>query len=109
MKALKYIWRNVTRNKLRSMLTVMSVGFSLALMTILYGYLAMQDSWSESSKQYNRMVVMNIQGFAGDIPISYVDRVRGMDGVVAAVPFSWFGGSYQEQANAVRTVRYGSE
>ena len=33
MKSLKYIWRNVKRNKLRTSLTILSVGFSLALMT----------------------------------------------------------------------------
>jgi uncharacterized membrane protein len=43
MKLVTYIWRNVARNKLRSGLTILSVGFSLALMTILYGYLAMQN------------------------------------------------------------------
>ena len=42
MKSLKYIWRNVMRNKLRSALTVASVGVSLTLMTVLYGYLAMK-------------------------------------------------------------------
>ena len=36
MKTLMYIWRNVRRNRLRSFLTVLSVGFSLALMTVLY-------------------------------------------------------------------------
>ena len=41
MKLFQYIWRNATRNKLRSSLTILSVGFSLALMTVLYGYLAM--------------------------------------------------------------------
>ena len=35
MKTLIYIWRNVRRNRIRSLLTVLSVGFSLALMTVL--------------------------------------------------------------------------
>ena len=47
VKLFKYIWRNATRNKLRSSLTILSVGFSLALMTVLYGYLAMQDAWAK--------------------------------------------------------------
>ncbi len=50
MKTLKYIWRNVTRNKIRSLLTILSVGFSLALMTVLYGYMAMQDQWDSKRK-----------------------------------------------------------
>jgi putative ABC transport system permease protein len=97
MKSLTYIWRNVTRNKLRSSLTVLSVAFSLALLTVLHGYMATQDLWGSEAKKHNRIVVMNTQGFAGDVPIAYVDRVRRIEGVLAAVPYSWYGGNYQEE------------
>jgi putative ABC transport system permease protein len=97
MTLVKYIWRNSTRNGLRSMLTVLSVGFSLAMMTVLYGYLAMQKAWSKDAQQHNRIVVMNIQGFSGKAPIAYVDRIAAMDGVKASVPYSWFGGKYKEE------------
>jgi putative ABC transport system permease protein len=97
VKLFKYIWRNATRNKLRSLLTILSVGFSLALMTVLYGYLAMQDVWQKEAKVYNRIVVMNKQGFSGQLPIAYVDRVRQMEGVKAAVPYSWYGGMYKDE------------
>lgn len=39
MQILLYIWRNLRRNKLRSALTILSIGFSLALMTLLHGYI----------------------------------------------------------------------
>ena len=97
MKTLKYIWRNVMRNKLRTTLTVLSVGFSLALMTVLHGYMAMQDAWGAEASKNNRIVVLNTQGFSGLLPIAYVDRVRKMDGVKAAVPYSWYGGIYKDE------------
>jgi putative ABC transport system permease protein len=97
MKSLKYIWRNVMRNKLRSILTVLSVGFSLALLTVLHGYMAMQDVWGREAEKYNRIVVMNTQGFAGQVPIAYVDRIRRIEGVIAAVPYAWYGGNYKEE------------
>ena len=97
MKLLTYIWRNVMRNKLRSFLTIVSVGFSLALMTILYGYLAMQNVSTNEALKHDRVATLNKLGFASLIPISYVNRVSNMDGVVAATPFSWFGGNYQGQ------------
>jgi putative ABC transport system permease protein len=97
VKTFKYIWRNVMRNKLRSALTILSVGFSLALMTVLYGYMAMQGIWKADAEKYNRIVVMNRQGFSGELPIAYLDRIRGMSGIRAAVPFAWFGGSYLDQ------------
>ena len=97
MHTLKYIWRNMRRNAVRSLLTVMSVGFSLALMTVLYGFLASQDTYRDAASQASRVVVMNIQGFSGRLPISALDDVRGMDHVAAAVPLSWYGGSYQDE------------
>lgn len=97
MKTFKYIFRNVLRNKLRTSLTMLSICFSLALMTVLHGYLAMQSAGGEQAKQHHRLVTMNVQGFSGMLPIAYIDDVREIDGVVDAVPFAWFGGDYQDK------------
>ena len=97
MKTFKYIWRNIRRNPIRSLLTILSVGFSLALMTVLYGFLASQETWKTDAAQANRIVVMNIQGFSGKLPISSVDDVRSTEFVAAAVPFAWYGGAYQDE------------
>ena len=63
-------------------------------MTFLYGYLASMEAWGREAEKYNRVVVMNSQGFDGQVPLKMLDEVREMDGVVAAVPFSWYGGKY---------------
>jgi putative ABC transport system permease protein len=97
MHILFYIWRNLKRNKLRSALTILSVGFSLALMTVLNGYMAMQGVWGKQAETRHRIVVMNSQGFSGMLPIAYVDRVRGVEGVQAATPYAWYGGNYKEE------------
>ncbi len=97
MNMLKYVWRNITRNKIRSLLTILSVGFSLALMTVLYGFRASQDTWKNDASQGNRVVIMNVQGFSGEVPIAMLDDVRGTEGVAAAVPYAWFGGTLQDE------------
>jgi putative ABC transport system permease protein len=97
MQLFKYIWRNINRNRIRTLLTILSVGFSLALMTVLYGFQASQETWKNDASQGNRIVVMNVQGFSGEVPIAMVDDVRGTEGVDAAVPYAWFGGTYQEE------------
>lgn len=97
MHILFYIWRNLKRNKLRSALTVLSVGFSLALMTVLHGYMAMQGEWGKEAEKYHRIVVMNSQGFSGMLPIAYVDRVASTPGIQAATPYAWYGGNYKEE------------
>ncbi len=88
------------RNKLRSSLTILSIAFSLALMTILHGYMAMQDQLGFRSVEASSHRGHEHHGFAGDVPIANVDRVRGMEGVLAAVPYSWFGGMYKDQQMA---------
>jgi putative ABC transport system permease protein len=97
MQALTYIKRNLLRNKVRTTLTILSVGFSLALMTVLHGYMAMQDQWGQDAEKYNRIVVMNAQGFSGELPIASVERIRSTPGIDAAVPYSWFGGNYKDE------------
>lgn len=97
MHILFYIWRNLKRNKIRSALTILSVGFSLALMTVLHGYMAMQGVWGQEAEKKHRIVVMNSQGFSGMVPIAYVDRVRGIAGIHAATPYAWYGGNYKDE------------
>lgn len=97
MHLLKYIWRNVMRNKLRSLLTILSVAFSLALMTMLYGFLSVQDVVQREAQKYDRIVVLNKMGFAAPLPIAHMEKIKKMDGVVTATPFSWFGGNFEDR------------
>ena len=76
MKYLPYILRNVRRNKLRSLLTIMAIGICLMLMTFLYGYLASMEAWGREADKYNRVVVMSSQGFDGMVPFKMLDEVR---------------------------------
>ncbi len=99
MKLLIYIWRNVTRNKIRSGLTIMSVGFSLALMTILYGYLAMQGVTEREANKHDRVVVLNKLGFVALMPIAHVGKIVKLDEVTTATQFMWYGGKYKTEEN----------
>ena len=97
MKYFKYILRNALRNKLRTALTVASLCVCLALMSILYGYLVMQDQFMPELAKGNRAIVMNIQGFMGRLPIAYLDRIRATDGVKSAVPWTWYLAAYKDE------------
>ncbi len=94
MKHVRYLLRNLRRNKLRSLLTILAITICLMLMTFLYGYLESMEAWGREADKYNRVVVMNAQGFDGMVPFKTLDEVREMSGVLAAVPFSWYGGKY---------------
>jgi putative ABC transport system permease protein len=97
MKYLTYIFRNIRRNPVRSVLTMASTGICLFLMMILVSFFAMSDEVYASTRIFNRIATLNANGFAGRIPIAYIEQVRHLDGVIAATPFSWYGGKYQDE------------
>ncbi len=97
MKYLNYIFRNIGRNPIRSVLTVASTAICLFLMMILVSFFAMNDEVSAGSRVHNRVATLNANGFAGMIPISYVEKVAALDGVEATTPFNWYGGKYKDE------------
>ena len=97
MKFITYIFRNARRNPIRSFLTIASTSISLFLMMILVSFFTINDDLARSSRDFNRLVTMNSQGFAGTVPFSRVAEVAAMDGVVATSPFNWFGGKLGEE------------
>lgn len=97
MKYLHYIFRNVRRNPLRTLLTVASTGITLFLMVILVSYASLNKEIAESTRIYHRVLSMSSQGFAGRIPIARVREIAAIDGVVATSPFCWYGGKYGEE------------
>lgn len=97
MGIFRYILRNVSRNKLRSILTALSVAICLAMMTVLYGFVTLNDQLVPELAKQNRMIVMSRDGFTTNIPVSTLDYVRGLDGVVAVIPLSWYIGLYKDE------------
>src|SRR3954470_16035162 len=97
MKHLRYIFRNARRNPVRSLLTIASTAICLFLMMILLAFFAINNEAAVESRVHNRIITMNANGFAGMVPISFAGEISRMDGVVAATPFSWYGGKYHDE------------
>jgi putative ABC transport system permease protein len=97
MKYFTYIFRNIRRNPVRTVLTVASTCICLFLMMILLAFFDMRDDAAKANRIYNRIITMNANGFAGMVPIKGVGEVSRMDGVLAASPFSWYGGKYHDE------------
>jgi putative ABC transport system permease protein len=97
MRFFTYILRNARRNPVRSLLTIASTAICLFLMMILFSFFEINDSVASTTRAYNRLITLNSQGFAGKLPIARVREISEMDGVVAASPFSWFGGKFNNQ------------
>ncbi len=97
MKYFTYIIRNARRNPIRTLLTIASTSICLFLMMILLAFFAMRDDAARGNLVFNRVISMNANGFAGMMPIVRVPEIARMDGVIAASPFSWYGGKYHNE------------
>jgi putative ABC transport system permease protein len=97
MKFLGYIIRNARRNPVRSLLTIASVTVCLFLLMILISFVSINSEVNSSLRIYNRLVTMSSQGFGQPVAIVRVNEIAQLDGVVAATPFMWYGGKYNEE------------
>jgi putative ABC transport system permease protein len=92
-KFLPFVWRNLLRNKLRSLLTGSAIMLAIALVCILRTMPVGFDRFLESLAKNSRISVHNSAGIVYGMPYAYLARIRAVPGVVEAVSWSWFGGA----------------
>jgi putative ABC transport system permease protein len=98
MKYLPLLWRNLTRKKLRTALTVLSILVAF----LLFGYLAairQAFSMGIDVAGADRLIVRHKVSIIQFLPESYERRMEQIDGVADAVHQTWFGGIYQDPKN----------
>ena len=89
-----FVTKSAFRNKRRTVLTMLSIAFSLTLLTILLAVWQAfyVDNVSDQSTQ--RLVTRHKVSLTFNMPIYYREKIRNVPGVVAVVPSQWFGGKY---------------
>ncbi len=100
MKTLAYVLRHAFRKPLGSILTILSIAICMIPVMFLVSYFRVNEELAASTKGAYRLITMNRQGLGGgSVPISLVAEVDSWkdDGVIAATPFSWFGGKIGEE------------
>jgi putative ABC transport system permease protein len=94
----KLLFRNAFRHKLRTLLTV----FGVAVAVLAFGLLrTVVDAWyaGVSAAAANRLVIRNAISLTFFLPISYMEKIRAVDGVKAVSHMTWFGGIYVDRKN----------
>ena len=94
----KLILRSAFRHRLRTLLTI--VGLTVAVLA--YGLLqTVVDAWYAGAQSASsaRLITRNSISLAFSLPVSYENRIRGLEGVTRVARSSWFGGIYQEPKN----------
>jgi putative ABC transport system permease protein len=109
MTLTRFVTKNAFRNKRRSILTVLSIAFSLLLLTLMMtiwrGFYLDQGS-AESSQ---RLVVRHRVSLTFNLPGYYRDKIRAVPGVEAVVPISWFGGLYKDNKPENFFAQFGTD
>lgn len=96
MKYFRLIWKNVFRKKLRTTLTAGSIVLVLVLIVILTGLLKAMEADPSGGRGANRLVVQHATGLGNFLPLSQLQRIEQIPGVVAVSPQTWFGGVYKD-------------
>jgi putative ABC transport system permease protein len=98
MKYLPLLWANLRRKRLRTALTFASVVVAFLLFGLLKGVQYALTGGAELAGQ-DRLVTQHKISIIQSFPLSYLDRIRRIDGVRVATSQSWFGGIYQDDRN----------
>ncbi|GFO68239.1 ABC transporter ATP-binding protein [Geomonas limicola] len=96
MFMLKFIVRNMFRHKLRSILTVVGVAVAVLAFGLLRTLVGLWYSGAEHASA-TRLVTRNSISLIFPLPVSYLDRIRGVPGVTSVSYGNWFGGIYIDE------------
>ena len=92
MALLSLVWSNLMRNKLRTILTTLSVFVALFLFVALRGLTdTLADTIQVGSEQ--RIITRNKLSLVFPLPMSQLERLRATEGVKAVSWSNWFGGT----------------
>src|SRR6267143_1904789 len=96
MTLTRFVTKNAFRNKRRSTLTVLSIAFSLLLLTLMMTIWRAFYLDHGSAESAQRLVVRHRVSLTFALPSYYREKIRAVPGVVSVVPVSWFGGIYKD-------------
>jgi len=91
-----FVVRNTFRNKRRSLLTMISISFSLLLLTLMMSIWRTFYIDQGPPDAVKRVVTRDRVSLAQFLPAFYREKIRSVPGVVAVVPLTWFGGRYKD-------------
>ena len=96
MKFAALVFKNLTRNRRRTILTVLSIAVSLFIFSALASLPTVAEQILADSASSVRIACHNKAGLAYSLPEAYTQRIAATPHVVAVIAQSWFGGIYHE-------------
>jgi putative ABC transport system permease protein len=109
MTLTRFVTKNAFRNKRRSVLTVLSIGGSLLLLTFLItiwrGFY--DNTPTELSAQ--RLIVRNKVSLVFNLPSAYRQKIHSTPNVKEVVNEQWFGGQYKDDKQENQFAQFGTD
>ncbi len=102
MSEIYLVWRNLVRRKLRFALTLFAIFTAFLIFGVLGSLRAGFQSGVDLTAD-NRLVTVNKINFTQPLPISYLNKVRAIEGIQVASHAAWFGGYVRDSRNVVVT------
>ena len=99
-KYLPLLWANLGRKRLRTSLTLASIIVAFLLFGLMQT-LRVAMTGSPELAGIDRLITMHKTSFVQSLPLAYLNRVKGVDGIVVATSQDWFGGTYQNDRNQI--------
>jgi len=99
MKFLKLIRRNLFRNKIRAILTMLLLAVIFFFVATLLSILDNFDSFSQTGEGANRLVVQSGISLANMLPYAYEQKMVQLPGVIDTAKLQWIGAYYKDKRN----------
>jgi putative ABC transport system permease protein len=95
-----FVVRNTFRNKRRSLLTMVSISFSLLLLTLMISIWRTFYIDQGAALSAKRVITRDRVSLAFLLPAYYRDKIRSIPGVVAVAPMTYFGNHYKDDRSS---------
>jgi putative ABC transport system permease protein len=109
MTLTRFVTKNAFRNKRRSFLTLLSIAFSLLLLTVMMTVWRAFYNDQGTAESAERLIVRHKVSLAQFMPISYRDRIRSISGVKNVVNETWFGAQYKDDKPENFFAQFGTD
>ncbi len=109
MSMTRFITRNALRNKRRCVLTVLSIAFSLLLLTLMMTIWRAFFIDQGSTQSAQRLITRHKVSLVFFLPAYYRDKIRALPGVSHVVNSTWFGGQYKDDKPENFFAQFGTD
>jgi putative ABC transport system permease protein len=109
MTLTRFVRKNAFRNLRRSILTVLSIGFSLLLLTLMMAIWRNFYLSKGTEESALRLVTRHKVSLVFSMPSYYREKIRALPGVAVVVPGNWFGGVYKDDKSGNFFAQFGTD